>query len=223
MSKNFMQNSSHLIQNSTDRYKLKTTISAITSGLKDGESGLVVGQCKNLIESLCKSILEENNIQIENNISVGKLAKKTGSVLNIGNGYKKEQKTREAFIKLINSFTLSLENAIFSIGTLRNEYCPLAHGRSSEHKPLHILYAEFVALQTDALVVFFINLIEYKKNFDPEIVFMENEEFNEYLFDTFGEIEIYGDAYQAPEILFQMNKQKYKIALTEYQIGDSDD
>jgi len=218
-----MSNSFSLVQNSTDQYKLGMTLTAINAGYKDGESGLVIGQCKALVESLCKSILNENKIQIDASIAIGKLAKKAGSALNIGDEYGQDQKTREAFIKLINNFTLSLENAASSIGTLRNEYCPLAHGRSSEHQPLHMLYAQFVASQTDALIVFFLSLIEYRKHFVPNISFIENEDFNEYLTDEFGELEIYGDIYQAPDILYQMNTSKYRIALTEYREGSSDD
>lgn len=50
-------NSGRLIKDGADRYKLTRTISAINAGFKDQESGLVIGQCKALIESLCKSIL----------------------------------------------------------------------------------------------------------------------------------------------------------------------
>lgn len=218
-----MRSSTRLLNEGSDSYKLKRTVSAIIAGFNDQESGLVVGQCKALIESLCKSILHENGVVIEGNVTIAKLAKKAGTVLEIGGEYNGDKKTREAFLKLINSFTHTLENASSSIGTLRNEYCPLAHGRPADQKPLHLLYAEFVASQTDALVVFFLNLIEHKKNFSPEVVFMENEDFNEYLSEVFGEIEIYGDIYQAPEILFQMNGPKYKTALNEYRAGDSDD
>lgn len=223
MDNGIMRNSQLLVREGADRYKLIRTITAINAGFIDNESGLVIGQCKALVESLCKSILSENSIEIEANISVGKLAKKAGSAIGVGNEYGENKKTKEAFIKLINSFTLSLENAISSIGTLRNEYCPLAHGRSSVQKPLHMLYAEFVASQTDALIVFFLNLIEHKKNFVPEINFSENEDFNEYLVEEFGEVEIYGDIYQAPDILYQMNTPKYKTALSEYRTGGGDD
>lgn len=223
MSDGIMRNSLTLIRESADTYKLTRTLTAINAGFNDGESGLVIGQCKAIIESLCKSILSENSIAIEASISVGKLAKKAGTAIGVGNEYGEDQKTKEAFIKLINSFTISLENASSSIGTLRNEYCPLAHGRSNDQKPLHMLYAEFVASQTDALIVFFINLIDHKKSFVPEINFSENEDFNEYLVEEFGEIEIYGDIYQAPDILYQMNTPRYKTALSEYRTGEGDD
>lgn len=206
-----------------DRYRLKRTIIAINNSILEGESGLVVGQCKALIETLCKSILKEQGKEIEPNISLGKLAKKAITALGVEQTGNKDQKTREAFVKLINSFASQLENSANAIGTLRNEYCPLAHGRSHDQPQLHMIYAHLVASQTDALTTFILELIEQQKNLVPEIIFSENEDYNEYLYSTFEELEIYGDLYQAPEILFKMNPEVYQRGLEEYREGDSDD
>lgn len=206
-----------------DQYRLKRTIIAINSSLIESESGLVVGQCKALIETLCKSVLKEQGKEIEPNISLGKLAKKAVTALGVEQTGNKDQKTREAFVKLINSLASQLENAASAIGTLRNEYCPLAHGRGHDEPQLHMIYAHFVASQTDALATFILELIEQRKNLVPEIIFSENDDYNEYLYSTFEEIEIYGDLYQAPEVLFKMNPEVYQRGLEEYQEGGSDD
>lgn len=223
MTEVIMSSSLFLVEESSDKYRLKRTLQAINAGYIDGESGLVIGQCKSLIESLCKSILDESKTQYETDISVGKLAKKAATTLSIGEDHGQDQKTREAFIKLLNSFTLSLENASSSIGALRNDYCPLAHGKSLDHKPLHMLYARFVALQTDAVVSFLLHLIEHRLSMEVPVIFSENEDFNEYLTEEFPGVEIYGDLYQAPDILFQMNPVKYRIALREYKEGATND
>lgn len=208
---------------SGDRYNLKRTILAINNSLIEGESGFVVGQCKALIESLCKSTLKEQQLNIDPNISIGKLAKKAVTALGIENTGNQDQKTREAFIKLINAFALQLENAASAIGTLRNEYCPLAHGRGREEPQLHMIYAHLIASQTDSLAAFILELIDQHRNFVPEISFTENEDYNEYLFEEYGELDIFGDLYQAPEVLFKINPAKYKIGLGEYLEGSSDD
>jgi hypothetical protein len=202
-----------------DAYGLKRTISAINSSLQDGESGLVVGQCKALIERLCKSILKEQSIEVDASITMGKLAKKTVSALGIEQTGNKDQKTREAFIKLVNSFTSQLENAASSIGTLRNDYCPLAHGRAHNEPQLHMIYAQLVASQTDSLATFVLELIEQHRNFVPEIVFSEHDEFNEYLYEQYGELDIFGDLYQAPDVLFSLNPAAYRRGLEEFQDG----
>ncbi len=167
---------------------------------------------------MCKSILEENGIEIEANIKINKLAKQ--AVQNIAHTYPEwqAQETKESFIKLINSFSQTLDNAMSAIGTLRNEYCPLAHGRSSNHTPLHLIYAEFVAQQTDAILLFFLKLIEHKNLLmPPAISYLENPELNEYIDDQHDSLDIFEDTYLASEILFQMNQRKYQIALKEYK------
>lgn len=219
MEEKILRQTRELIDLSGDSYKFSKTMSAIEAAYTENESGLVIGQCKSLIEGFCKTILDKNGVEYESDISIGKLAKKAVTSLEIGSGEENEQKTREAFIKIINSFSHNLENAASAIGSLRNDYCPLAHGRSVNHQPLHMLYAKFVASQTDAVVAFLVNLLNHHELLEPEIVFRENEEFNDYLSEEYGEIKIYGDSYQAPEILFNLKPSQYKIALKEYQDG----
>lgn len=71
MSNQIIINALAYIDNSTDRYKLKRTVLAINSAYADGESGLIVGQCKSLVEGLCKSILDESKIPVEADINLG--------------------------------------------------------------------------------------------------------------------------------------------------------
>lgn len=211
------------VETNGDIYQLKRTIAAINTSLRDDESGLVVGQCKALIERLCKSILKEQGVEVDANINMSKLAKKTATALGVQQTGNKDQKTREAFLKLINSFTSQLENAASSIGTLRNEYCPLAHGRAHGEPQLHMIYAQLIASQTDSLAAFVLELVEQRKHFIPEIIFSEHEDFNEYLYDQFGELEVFGDLYQAPDIIFNMNPDAYRRGLEEYREGTIED
>lgn len=211
------------INESGDRYRLTRTIAAINSSLVENESGIAVGQCKALIENLCKSVLKEKQKDIESNASLSKLAKQAVSALGVGETGNQDKKTRDAFTKLISSFSSQLENAANSIGALRNEYCPLAHGRGHDEPQLHMVYAYLLASQTDALATFVLELIDHHKLFVPEIIFLENEDFNEHLYDEYGEIEIYGDLYQAPEVLFNLNPEIYRRGLNEYKEGEQND
>lgn len=211
------------VEHDGDRYRLRRTIVAINSSLAEGESGLVVGQCKALIETLCKSVLKENGEAIDPSVSMGKLAKKAVSVLGVENTGNKDQKTKEAFIKLVNSFSTQLENAANAIGALRNDYCPISHGRGHDEPELHMIYAHLIASQTDSLATFILELIDHTKSFIPDVVFSDNEDYNEYLHGEFGELAIYGDLYQAPDVLFKMNPEVYRRGLEEYREGSEDD
>ncbi len=148
---------------------------------------------------------------------MGWLAKNAIQALDVAKGVENEKKAREAFKKLITGFARSFEIAAQAIGELRNDFCPLAHGKSSTHTRLDLSYAEFVAKQTDAIIGFIYELYINHKILKHEIAYQDNEEFNEYLNEEFGKLEIYEDDYWCAEILYQVNKEKYEIALGEYK------
>ena len=217
MTDRLLQSTWSAIERSGDRFSIRATVSAIESAYSDGESGLVVGHCKEIVEGICKSILDENSISYAVDSKVGWLAKNAIQALDVAKGVENEKKAREAFKKLITGFANNFEIAAQAIGELRNDFCPLAHGKSSTHIPLDLSYAEFVAKQADAIIGFIYELYINHKILKPDIAYQDNEDFNEYLNDEYGKLEIYGDDYWCAEILYQVNKEKYEIALNEYK------
>lgn len=210
-----------------DRFRLRRTVSAIESAYADEESGLVIGQCKSALESLCKSILDELEVQYEADIKIQRLAKKCLQSLELAPGVESERKARDAFNKLIGSYTHSIELAAQALGELRNDFCPLAHGRSSGHKPLDFFYADLIARQTDAIIAFIHELHFSHKLFQPDIALQDNPGLNEFIDESHDPAYIFGDTYLPSEILHAMNRTRYKAALAEYQenereIGDDD-
>ena len=204
------------IDASNDRYKLSRTVLAIETAYADQQSGLVIGQCKSALESLSKSILDELEVEYESDAKVQKLAKKCLQSLKVAEGVEREAKAREAFNKLIGSYTHSVEVAAQALGELRNEFCPLAHGKSSTHQPLDFFYAELVARQTDAVIAFICELHANYRVLEPEIAIQDNPDFNEFLNESHDSIEILGDVYLPHEILYQMNEERYISALEDY-------
>jgi len=205
-----------IVERTADRYRLKTTVVATESAFIEKETGLVIGHCKAIIESFCKSILDERGKEYDSNPSVGKLAKQAVTVLEVGKGAENEKKTREAFKRLVTGFASNLESAVQGIGELRNDFCPLAHGKSNSHVPLDVHYAEFLAKQADSLVGFIYELKENYLLIEPEDPIFADADFDEYLNDEFHAVEIYEDTYLPSEILFSVKPEKYKDALDEY-------
>lgn len=201
---------------SGDKFLIRASVSVIESAYIDNESGLVIGHCKAIIERICKSILDEKSVEYSGNSKVAWLAKNAIQALDIAKGVENEKKAREAFKKLISSFATNFETAAQAIGELRNDFCPLAHGKSTAHTPLDMSYAEFIAKQTDAIIGFIYDLYVNQKILEPDVIYHEKEEFNDYLNDEYGSIEIYGDIYLSSEILYQVNDKKYEQALDEY-------
>ncbi len=217
MADKLLEKSWEQIDSLGDKFRIQTTVSAAESAYVDGESGLVIGHCKAIVEGMCKTILDEKSIKYANNSKVSWLAKKAIHSLGVADGVENEKKARDAFKSLVSSFAHHFEIAAKAIGELRNDFCPLSHGKPATHKPLDLSYAEFIAMQTDAIVGFIYALYVNHKVLKPDTSYNESQKFNEYLNDEFGVIEIYGDSYLSSDILYQLNTEKYEQARDEYK------
>jgi len=212
-----------VIDRTGDKFRIRITTIAAETAYAEKESGLMIGHCKALIESFCKSLLDEKGGEYPDDSKISRLAKSAVQALDVAQGVENEKKAREAFKGLITSFANNLEVTAQSIGALRNDFCPLAHGRSNIHKPLDMHYAEFVGRQTDSIVGFIYELLINHQVLEPPVAFQDNPKFNDYVNDEFEAIEIYGDTFLPAEILYNLKPDKYKEALKEYQADDSEE
>ncbi|HDR1063203.1 abortive infection family protein [Pasteurella multocida] len=201
------------LENTSDKYNLIVTVKAIMASYQHQDAGIVIGQCKSLIEGLAKSILDEYNQSYKGDETFPKLTKLAIQALFPKNNPKFTD--NDAF-KAVQQMSTSLMNAVdsFSSGLakLRNDYCPFAHGRSINQQPLPMQMAEFVMFQSSALVKFILHLIEESKIFIEKPLDINSEEcldFNEYLNSNYSSIELNGDTYFPHEILFYVKKESY--------------
>ncbi|RCS73063.1 abortive infection family protein [Vibrio casei] len=201
-----------------NKYRMSSTIQSIQTAFDEGQSGMVVGQCKSLIESFAKSILDEFKVPYEKDIAVGKLVKKALHSLGVGENTDNPKKTREAYLKFVVSFGSNIESAVKGIGELRNDFCPLAHGRSIYQQNLDVSYALFIANQTDSLV-WFIHELRVRALEPKEEEYIQDPDFDEYLNDSHEAIDILGDTYIPSEILWHVNPDVYQKAVADYKEG----
>ena len=220
MTNNLLIKTRDILDLNGDSFKLSRTLDTVEQNFHEGQMGTSIGQCKNLIEGLARTVLDKNSVAYESAITFPKLVKKAVKELNVGDVGNDSQKTHEAFLKLVSSICNSIDNTAVSLAALRNDYSPEAHGRSADHIDLPKEYAEFIILQTDALLCFLLNLANRHDKYDPPLVFTDHENYNDSLYEQFGKIEIFGDLYQAPEILFQQHPKKYKEKLEEFKVQD---
>lgn len=220
MAEAFFSKAKDLVDAYGDVFKLSRTMDTVEQNFNEGLMGASVGQCKNLIESLAKTILNKKNVGYEANIKFTQLVKKAITEISVDGVGNDSKKTHDAFLKIVSGICNSIDNSVKGIAELRNDYCPEGHGRSADHIDLPKEYAEFIILQTDAVICFILSLVQRHKEYQPPIKFEENEDYNTALYDKFGEIEIFGDLYQAPEILFSLHSLKYREKLKEYRSKD---
>ena len=203
-----------------DHFKISSTVKAINIACEDdNNSGILIGHSKALIESIAKTILTEQKISYDKNDSVNSLVKKAISNLGIADNVENASKTKSAYKKLLGTIVSQFETAASCYAELRNDFCPMAHGKSSSHIPLDFSHALMVVRHVDAMAAFIMELYfnnPYKVA-DVEVFNSDQKEsFNEQIDDEFGDIEIYGDNYLAHNILEELNPDKYKEALREY-------
>ncbi|MEZ8151223.1 abortive infection family protein [Vibrio splendidus] len=216
MSELLMPLSNELVVLNQNKYRMKATIDAIQLAYQDQESGIVIGQCKSLIESFSKSVLDEFKVEYASDAVVGRLTKKAVQALGVGEDTEKPRKTREAYLKLITSFSNNIESAAKGIGELRNDFCPLAHGRSVYQNKLDMSYAVFIANQTDSLV-WFMHELRIRALAPRDKVIEKDNYYNEQLDDTYEAVDILGDTYLPSEILWSVNPEKYYDSLMDHR------
>lgn len=204
-----------VIKKTSDRYRIRTTVTAAESAYVERETGLLIGHSKALVEAICKSILDEYKKEYPADIKIGKLAKKAVDIFELGKGLNNEKKTIEAFKKIINSAASHFETAVQGIGELRNDFCPLAHGKSANHIPLDLHYAEFIAKQADSIIGFIYDLRESFVTAKPKVGPIKNSDFNTFLDDEFDSVDIYGNTYLPSEILFNVAPDEYQRVFDE--------
>lgn len=201
--------SKEIIDLTADRYHINRTVQAAEAAYTDKESGLIIGFSKSLVEGVCKSTLDEHRIEYPSDIKVGKLAKIAVGSFGVKKGLENERKTAEAFKKMISSAANHLETAVQGIGELRNDFCPLAHGKSSNHTPLDLHYAKFIAKQSDSIVGFIFDLRESYVSAEPYVEPVRDTDFDEFLNDEFEPVVIYGNTFLPSEILFNVAPEEY--------------
>lgn len=135
--------------NSLDSDYISNQLQRINDSIQDDPT-LAIGTSKELIESVCKTILDERNIQYDRNDDIMDLVKKTRKVLKLlPDDIPDSAKGAEAIRKLLSS----LGNIAHIIAELRNQY-GTGHGKSAKSKGLSARHAKLVVGSTATLVTF---------------------------------------------------------------------
>jgi hypothetical protein len=119
----------------------------------DTDPALAIGTAKELIETVCKTILGERGVDVDTNWSVIQLVKETRESLQVMpeniRGDAKGEKT-------IKSVLGSLGAIAHGIAELRNDY-GTGHGKHGRHAGLQPRHARLAVLSTAALVTFLLD------------------------------------------------------------------
>jgi Abortive infection C-terminus len=175
----------------------------------ESDIGAAIGSTKALLESICKTILDNENVTYDSYDNINKLVKKTIQSLNIENPDK------------ISAFGNALVTSIHSLGELRNLVDDSSHGKSllDKNRKIDLISASFLISSSETIAYFLIEFYELEHpriNKAEKFIFEEMEDFNNYLDDEHGSVKVAKIPYLTSEILFAIDPTAYNDEYQKY-------
>ena len=194
---------------------IEMQVSALEQSVYSNPS-LAFDLAKSLIESVCKTILNDRGYAFEKNINFPTLTRTTLEQLQIlPDGYSEATAVKQCLEKTLDGFL-----KIFTgIGELRNKEGLASHGKDAYTPMLDPLQAQLMARAADAVVNF---LYKSHRNYvGPQpfrgIVYEDNEEFNQYVDSHHPEIVIFEDyTFKPSEVLYYFDQVAYNDQRIEF-------
>ena len=186
-------------------------------GHLETDFSISVENAKALLESIGKEICDATGVSLGTKPSINAILKKAFIAL----GYTAEE--------LVTQVSSSLATIGQLIGSLRNEISPTSHGKSLEeltvrNNKVDLLTREFLIDSTLVVAIFLIRAFEERKSIavaptnsaaDVTLDYENNEDFNSFWDESFGEFEMGDYSFAASEILFNLDLQAYQA---EYEV-----
>lgn len=116
------------------------------------DTDLAIGTAKELLETTCKSILRQKDIEINNKWTLAQLVKATTNSLDFT---PKEASAPEKAEKAIKQILGGITSIIQGVGELRNGY-GTGHGKDANFKGLEIKYAKLLVGVVSEIVILYL-------------------------------------------------------------------
>ena len=170
---------------------------------------------KTLIESVCKTVLEDIGQPANPNWDAQELLKETTNRLSLlPRNHPNPAKTRESVLKTIRG----MHQTIQGLCELRNDYGMASHGRDVFSARLDLRQATLAAQAADTIVAFLYRVHRDSLRQTPgvRVRYEDQPDFNE-AFDSDNELIRLGELALLPsQVLYQVDIEAYRAALNEY-------
>jgi hypothetical protein len=181
------------------------------------DTPLISDASKALVESACKTILNDRGVKPENKWDFPKLFWKTIESLSLSQYI--EGKKAE---KSLTSVMRGLQQAIQGLSESRNLDGFMSHGPDGYKIGFDKVQRVFAARAADAIVHFLFSAHRNYPYYDQpygRLYYSDYEEFNEFVDEIHNSIEIFGMRLKPSEVLFNADPdhQTYREALIDYK------
>lgn len=193
---------------------IKLQIEGIERAIYDNP-GLAFDLAKTLIESACKTILSERNIEFDNGDNLPKLFKKVTNSLHflpsISSG---DIEARRSLERILSGLSTSLHG----VCELRNHCGFASHGDDSVRPFMMTAQALLATQAADAIVGFLHRVHQQEKISGPvsELNYKDNEAFNNYVDEANELVRIFDLEYRPSDVLFSVDQEAYNDLLAYY-------
>jgi len=178
--------------------------------------GLAFDLAKTVIESACRTILRERNVDFGSGDDLPKLFKKIAKsdLPFLPAAVSGETDIQKSLEKTLNG----LHTAVLGVCELRNACGFASHGADGPRPALEAVQAILAAETADAIVGFLYRVhrqgLAQPDSEDTD--FEENHAFNQYVDDAHERVQIFEEYFDPSRILFELAPEAYKLYLAEY-------
>jgi hypothetical protein len=193
---------------------LELSISTLERAVSENP-GLAVDMAKTLVETTCKAICRERCVTLAEGADLQKMVRVTAECLGLApEGHKKAGELRRGLTKAASGLAAMVQG----LAELRNIEGAASHGKDIDWTSIGQPQAELVARAADSVVSFLYaaHLGRAAKPGVPSLRYEDNPEFNEYVDNANGNVEVFELVYRPSEVLFIVDIEAYRAELALY-------
>lgn len=204
-----------ILERAEGAIQIRQQVEAIEEAVHD-RPAMVFDLAKALVETICKTILDELSVGYDNNFDTPKLLWETLNRLQLfPSGHESPSDVTGNIKKTVNGLMTTVQG----LCGLRTREGMVSHGREAFSANLEPVQALLAANAADTVAGFLWNVHKsYSPTGRPErISYEDNPEFNDWV-DQIHELPvmIFDLPYRHSEILFHLDRQVYRDALQEH-------
>jgi X-X-X-Leu-X-X-Gly heptad repeat protein len=201
--------------------RIKEQVEGLEAAMPN-QPGVAVSFCRTIIETTCKTILNDRGAIVETAWEAPKLVSEVLKHLDLS-----QDDAGTSDPKLANStnkLARGVSQLVQGVVEVRNAYGSAAHGADAYDPLLGEAYAEILARATDAVVglLFKTHLRSSTGTALERFQYSDYPDFDEFIDENFGPFEVFEVPLIASEALYSTDFQAYRTQLVQFQQSQGD-